>query len=263
MIRGLYCSTAAIDIQQARVEGISNNLANVSTPGFKQEYMQVQSFPEALLVQMGGPNHRLPVPGKHQGIGFAGMGSLVAEVHTDQGSGDIQETGKATDMALRGPGFFVVNLPPMAGSPAGLGYSRNGAFRTDAEGYLTTGGGHRVLGEGGPIRVEDRDFRVGPDGIIEAGGSVVDRLWLVEFANRDRLRRQGADMFVDFRGEAGANRAVMTTVSQGRLERSNVNVVDQMAGLLAVMRSFEANQRIIQAYDEQLAKAVNQVGSLR
>lgn len=54
MIRGLYCSTAAIDIQQARVEGISNNLANVSTPGFKQEYMQVQSFPEALLVQMGG-----------------------------------------------------------------------------------------------------------------------------------------------------------------------------------------------------------------
>lgn len=74
---------------------------------------------------------------------------------------------------------------------------------------------------------------------------------------------KGVDMFVDFRGEAAANRAVMTTVSQGRLERSNVNVVDQMAGLLAVMRSFEANQRIIQAYDEQLAKAVNQVGSLR
>ncbi|NLJ76989.1 MAG: flagellar hook-basal body complex protein [Peptococcaceae bacterium] len=262
MIRGLYCATAAIDIQQARVEGISNNLANVSTPGFKQENMQVQSFPEALLVQMGGPNQHLPIPSMPQGIGFAGMGSLVAEVYADQSPGDVQETGKATDMALRGPGFFAVNVPT-AGNPMGIGYTRNGAFRADAEGYLATGSGYRVLGEGGPIRVEDSDFKVAPDGTIEAEGQIVDRLQLVEFANRDRLHREGADIFVDPGDEAGADRAVITTVGQGRLERSNVNVVDEMAGLLAVMRSFEANQRIIQAYDEQLAKAVNQVGSLR
>ena len=262
MIRGLYSAASGMDVQQAKVENVSNNLANASTPGFKRENIQVQSFPEMLLIQQGGPWRRggamaLDAPQK---IGTTGMGVLVAGVATDHTQGAVQETGIPTDIMIKGPGFFAVNVPT-TGDPERVCYTRNGAFKLDPEGYLTASGGYHVLGQGGAIKVGDTGFKVAPDGTIEAGGIPVDKLKLVEFDDVNGLRKEVDGIFVDLRG--AGRQASSTTVGQGYLERSNVNVINEMVDLVSVMRSNEANQRLIQAYDEQLAKAVNQVGSLR
>lgn len=263
MIRGLYCAASGMDVRQAKVESIANNLANATTPGYKVENIQVQSFPEVLVVQQGGPKRRVGevVPGAPQKIGSLGMGAQVAGVSIDHTPGAVQETGKVTDIVLKGPGFLAINAP-VAGDPERVCYTRNGAFQVDAEGYLTVSGGYRVLGEDGAIKVGDTAFKVAPDGTIEVDGTVVDQLRLVEFADTNGLRKEAGGIFVDVQ-EAGGSQASLTTVAPGYLERSNVNVIDEMVGLISVIRSYEANQRLIQAYDEQLAKTVNQVGSLR
>lgn len=262
MLRGLYCATSGMDVQQAKIDSISNNLANATTPGFKKENIQAQSFPEVLLVQQGGPKlwGEGMAPSVSREIGTTEMGAQVAGVCIDHTPGAIQETGESTDLFIKGPGFFAVSAPD-AVDPGRICYTRNGQFKVDPEGYLTVGGGYRVLGDGGAIKVGDPGFKVAPDGTIESGGTVIDRLRLVEFNDVKALDKRDSGLFTDTQG-TGAGPAASTTVSQGFLERSNVNVVNEMVDLISVMRSYEANQRLIQAYDEQLSKTVNQVGSI-
>lgn len=263
MIRGLYCAAAGMDVQQVKVESIANNLANATTTGFKRESVKTQSFPDVMLVQQARTPHRikaleLNVP---QAIGPLSMGVMVDEVVIDYAQGSAQETGRATDIVLIGPGFLAINAP-IEGAPERVCYTRDGALKVDQEGYLTVGGVYRVLGQNGPIMVGDTEFQVTPNGAIVQDGNVVDRLQLMEFADLGVLGKEVSGIFVDRQGNGGTP-AAATTVGQGYLERSNVNVADEMVSLVAVMRSYEANQRLIQVYDEQLAKTVNQVGSLR
>jgi flagellar basal-body rod protein FlgG len=251
-----------MDVQQAKVESISNNLSNASTPGYKKEYAQFKSFPEMLLIQQGGPRLKSGpwVAGEPRRIGAMGMGAQVAGVATDFAEGPVQETGNSTDVMINGPGFFAVNAPAQ-GAAERVCYTRNGSFRVDREGCLTESGGYRVLGDAGAIRVGGSEFTVASDGTIEAGGVQVDRLRLVEFDDAGALRKEAGGIFVDAQG--AGRQANASTVRQGFLERANVNVVAEMVDLISMMRTYEAGQRLIQAQDELLAKAVNQVGSLR
>jgi flagellar basal-body rod protein FlgG len=250
-----------MDVQQAKVESVSNNLANASTPGYKKENIQVKSFPEMLLIQQGGPQSKggSPAPEPSRMIGTMGTGALVSEISVDYSQGAVQETGNPDDIYLNGPGFFAVNAPA-PGDPGRICYTRNGQFKVDGEGYLALNG-YRVLGEAGEIQVGDAGFTVLPDGTVEAGGAQVDKLRLVEFTGVNGLRKEGDGFYTDSQGTGG--QAAFTTVKQGFLERSNVNVIDEMSGLLSVMRTYETNQKLIQSHDELLSKAVNQVGSLR
>lgn len=261
MLRGLYSSTAGMNVQQAKVENISNNMANATTPGYKKEELLVQSFPEHLLIEQGGPKRKDGMPkNPNVPVGPLSNGSQIAGTSTDYTTGTLQETGNSTDIAIKGPGFFVVSAPSQD-EPEKICYTRNGSFKLDLEGYLTLNGRYRVLGEAGEIQVGSDKFTVSQDGSIEVDGSVVDRLRLVEFDDLNSLSKEGECLFT---GERGSERqADATTVFQGRLEMSNVNVIDEMAQLISVMRAYEANQRIIQSYDEILSKAVNQVGNIR
>lgn len=261
MIRGLYSAASGMGVQQARVESISSNLANASTPGYKKEELLVRSFPELLLVQQGGPRQkgRPDLPGVLRQVGAMGTGAMVFESFNDLSPGLVRDTGNPGDIYLEGPGFLAVkvNLP---GGSVIVGYTRNGMLKVDQEGYLTLGD-YRVLGQTGEIKVVSADFKVAADGTVEAAGKVVDRLRVMEFGDPQKLVKLGEGIFSDPRGEAGP--AVSTSVRQGFLEGSNVNVVDEMVDLITVTRTYEANQRLIQAHDEILAKAVTQVGSLR
>lgn len=262
MLRGLYSSTAGMNVQQAKVEIISNNMANATTPGYKKEEQLVQSFPEHLLIEQGGPKRKdgMPLKSPNASIGSLCNGSQITGTLTDYSTGTLQETGNSTDIAIKGPGFFVVSAPTQE-EPERICYTRNGAFTLDLEGYLTLNGRYRVLGEAGEIQVGSDKFTVSQDGSIEVDGAVVDRLRLVEFDDLNSLSKEGECFYTV---EQGSERqADATTVIQGWLEMSNVNVVDEMAQLISVMRAYEANQRIIQSYDEILSKAVNQVGSIR
>lgn len=261
MIRGLYSAASGMDVQQAKVESVSNNLANATTPGYKKEKVQVGSFPEFLLIQQGGARRRggPPLPTSSRQVGAMGTGAMVSGLSIDHTPGNVQETSRSADIMLEGPGFLAINVPA-AGDPGRVGYTRAGNFKVDSEGYLTVNG-YRVLGQSGLIRVGSTPFTAGPDGTIEVNGTTVDRLRLTEFADPGSLRKEGEGIFLDLRGEGRP--ASSTTVRQGFLEGSNVSVVDEMVDLVAVMRTYEANQRLVQAHDEILSKAVNQVGSVR
>lgn len=260
MIRGLYISAMGMNAQQVKVEGISNNLANVSTPGYKREGVTIESFPQMFLMQQGRPGYgkRLILPGVPKIIGSMETGAR-ANTFTDFAPGAVKETENPSDLSIIGPGFFSLSAPA-GDNPDRVCYTRKGMFKVDPEGYLTVNG-YRVLGEAGAIQVGNGDFTVKPDGTVEAGGALVDKLKLVEFDDVAALRKESDGFFVNPGVEGRA--AGESTVRQGFLEMSNVNTVDQMIDLAKVTRAYEANQRLIQSHDEILSKAVNQVGSLR
>lgn len=156
--------------------------------------------------------------------------------------------------------FFTVNSPT---DPGQVLYTRNGAFRIDEEGYLVTAADYRVLGENGEIFIGEAELRftIEGDGSVMVDGQQVERLRLAEFSNLDDIYKKTDDMFVD--GVGAAQRATTTTVKQGFLEGSNVNLADEMVNLITITRTYEANQRLIQIQDELLSKAANEVGSIR
>ncbi len=262
MIRGIYISTSGMDVQQARIESVTNNLANASTPGYKRETVLFQSFPERLLIEQGGPARRGSQTGAgvSREIGVMGTGAMVKGIITDFRPGNVQVTGNDTDIMINGPGFFALNATA-PGEPDRVCYTRSGMFKIDQEGYLALNGSYRALGQSGEIHINGGEFSVAPDGTILVGGSEVDRLRLVEFDDPNSLDKVEDGIFADVQGSG--RQAVETTLAQGYLEMSNVNTVEEMADLIALMRVYEANQRLIQSYDEILSKAVNQVGSLR
>lgn len=262
MLRGLYSAATGMDVQQAKVESISNNLNNASTPGYKKEEILIKSFPEQLLIEQGGPRRKggVPVQAPPKMIGTMGTGALVAGTVTDHTPGKVKETGNETDIMINGPGFFAVKAPA-PGEPERIGYTRSGSFKVDGEGYLTDGGGRRILGEAGEIMVGSDSFKVSSDGTIEVAGATVDKLRLVEFDDLNSLSKESEGIYIDTRGTG--RQAASTTVSQGFLEMSNVNVVDETVNLVSLMRTYEANQRLILTYDEILSKAVNQVGNIK
>jgi len=262
MLRGLYSAATGMDVQQAKVEIISNNLNNSATPGYKKEEILVQSFPEQLLIQQGCLRSKggVSLPELPQAIGTMGSGVLLSGTVTDHTQGEVQETGNDTDIMISGPGFFSVQAPTPE-DPERICYTRSGAFRVDQEGYLTDAGGNRLLGEAGQIIVGSGRFKVSDDGTIEIDGWIVDKLRLVEFDDLKSLVKEGEGMFS---APPGSDlQAASTTVAQGFLEMSNVNVTDEMVSLVSAMRTYEANQRVIQTYDEILSKSASQVGSIK
>ncbi len=271
MLRGLYSAASGMDVKQAKVESISNNLANATTPGYKKERVISQSFPEHLIFSQGGPKHKIGpmVQGRPKIVGTTGIGALVEETIINFSPGQVQETGNHTDIMINGPYFFAVSAP-VPEDPGRVCYTRNGAFKVDWEGYLATTGGRRVLGEAGPVKVGEAGvntppkFVVTPDGVVMMEDAVTElgRLQLVEFDDVDVLRKETEGLFVET--IPGSGRPVNAPdVRQGFLEKANVNVVDEMVDLIAAMRAYETGQRLIQSQDETLAKSVNQVGSLR
>ncbi len=253
MLRGLYSAATGMDVQQAKVEIISNNLTNSATPGYKKEEVLVQSFPEQLLIQQGclRSKGRVSLPELPQAIGTMGSGVLLSGTVTDHTQGEVQETGNDTDIMISGPGFFSVQAPTPE-EPERICYTRSGAFKVDQEGYLTDAGGNRILGEAGQIIVGSGRFKVSDDGTIEMDG------W---FDDPKSLVKEGEGMFS---APPGSDlQAASTTVTQGFLEMSNVNVTEEMVSLVSAMRTYEANQRVIQTYDEILSKSASQVGSIK
>ncbi|HHX73858.1 MAG TPA: flagellar hook-basal body protein [Firmicutes bacterium] len=250
MIRGLYTAAAGMMVEAARQEIITHNLANSETHGFKKD-LAVQLTQTAVpLVRAGGPTG-----GSRQVLGTLDWGVLVAGIHTSGEQGSLQETGRALDLALSGEGFFAVE------TPRGVRYTRNGAFTVDAERFLVTENGDRVLGTGGFIRLPEGETVIDEAGRIYTGGILTGQLQLTVFSEPAVLQKDRDALFaapedaetVPFDGQ----------VRQGYLESSNVSVADEMVRMLVALRAYETNQRVIQVQNEMLGKAVNEVGALR
>nr|WP_314544430.1 flagellar basal-body rod protein FlgF [uncultured Massilia sp.] len=217
----------------------SNNLANVSTTGFRA---QLDSF-RAVPVQSEGMPTRAFVVDNTVGADFS--------------AGAIQVTGRDLDVAVKGSGWIAVQNPD--GSEA---YTRNGAFQVSPNGLLQTSGGQTVAGEGGPITIPpDVTISVGADGTIAtmpttdrpAASTVLGRIKLVNPNQADLVR--GDDGLFRLKDGSAAQADASVTVTGGALEGSNVSAVEAMVDMISLGRSFETQMSLLKNAENNAAKA--------
>ena len=251
MVRGLYTASTGMVNQMRRLDVISNNLANSATTAYKKEGATSQAFKNMLAIKINDEtvNHI------DQPIGRLSLGVKIGETYTDYGMGNLQETGNTYDLALSGKGFFAISYADRNGNES-VRYTRDGNFTVNSEGILMTRDGDFVLDqEGGLISIPvGTDVSINEDGIITADGEEVGRLQIVDFEDYDYLKKFGENMYIAIDG------ATLTEAEgkgyQGYLESSNVNVVSEMVDMISTARDYESNQKIIQAIDSTLEKAV-------
>lgn len=221
MLRGFYTSAAGMLGQLDRQDAIANNLANVNTPGYKRQVVSYSGFDTELknALQTNSP---------------AGLRNVVPlpTLYEDSKEGGLQDTGSKTNFAITGPGSFLVQ------TNKGDQPVRAGNFQLDGKGQIVNSDGFPVLGERGPIQVNGLDWSVDTEGNVTSGGSVVDKIKIVN-GSTDKLNP--------------------TQVIQGSLENSNVNTVEEMVSMITALRSYEACQKSIQNLDQSLDKLINQM----
>lgn len=259
MIRGLYTSGWSMLANSKKMDVISNNLANVNTTGFKKDTVVFESFPSLLTKRIN--DNKTPL---NPTIGSMQLSSDVGEIFTYYTQGQVVKTDDTFDFALSdsntseqaSPGFFTISIPGETKEY----YTRDGSFLLNANNELVTKEGYHVMGENGVIILNPGDFAVNTNGEIIQNNSIVDKLSIAQFSDATKLRKYGDNLvendgsdIVEFEGN----------VLQGYTEQSNVNVISEMVDMITVLRAYEANQKILQAQDGTLQKAVNEVGSLR
>ncbi|MDE2570976.1 MAG: flagellar hook-basal body protein [bacterium] len=259
MIRGLYSAASGMLVAQALVDTTANNLANVDTSGFKKTVLQIQSAQSLDLYRFqmepgGTPGRAVHGVPSRSAIGALGMGAQVYDTPATFGQGALEQTNNPLDLALVGGGFFRV------ATPAGIRYTRDGGFVRNPQGELVTKLGQPVLGtDGQPIALAQGPFSVDGDGTVRQQGASAGQLSIVRFANLRYLRPQGGGLFVD--EGAGPAQDTTSSVQQGYLERSTVNVVRSMVDLISAERFFDANSKAVQLEDQALGQSVQTVGA--
>jgi len=248
MIRGLYTAATGMVSECTRTNVIANNLANVNTTGFKRHETVNSEFERSLLKRINDGS-QLPQ------VGELGHGTYTDEIFIDRSEGSFAQTGNAFDLAIAGEGYFAIQ------TPAGVRYTRNGAFTRNGDEQLVTHEGRPVLNVNGrPITIpDDGQVVIGADGRIFVDDEEVDTLQFVQFADQRNLLPEGDNLYQVVNNEQPA--AATGTIEQGMLERSNVNVVAEMVNLINAYRAYEANSKVITTHDSLLEKAVNNIAS--
>lgn len=277
MLRGFYTVASGMLAQQRKTEMLTNNMANANTPGFKADQSSLRAFPEMLLQRFG--KHPIPTESSLNLPYSSTVGSINSGVYVQDATpqfiqGDMQQTDKKTDIALldtnipvnqdgtQGSVFFTVAHPN-----GETRYTRNGNFTLDGQGFLTTGSGLYVLNEqGNQIQLSSDQFSINDAGVLTGQNGEQARLGIGFANNPQRLIKEGEGLF---RTEddnplwnAFTQEGVQFKLQQGYLERSNVDVSRTMTEILTAYRAFEANQKVLQAYDRSMEKAANEVGRI-
>lgn len=247
MIRGLYTAASGMLSEVIRNDATANNLANANTVGFKRDMALNRDF-ASILVQRIDDGPGAPA------IGRMGLGTVVDAIVPEMTQGALREDGAAFDLALVGPGYFVV------ATPNGLRYTRNGNFSRSAQGELVTQDGWRVMGRNGPVLVNGNTVKIGADGRVFVDGVYRDTLEVVDFPAGALPQKEGALLYTAPPGVVP--QPATARVQQGYLETSNVNVVTEMVNMIDGYRAYEANAKMVQTQDALLDKAVNEVGKV-
>lgn len=226
---------------QRQMDVVANNLANVNTTGFKAEQLLFEEYVEPVARDQDFPWVDQPLAYTQD----------WATVH-DFSGGAVVQTGNPLDVALQGEGFLTVE------TPAGERWTRTGALQIDADGFLVTTEGHRILGEGGAIQFDDddSDITIAADGAISTNDGIKGRLRLVEFSNPQELAREGSNLFSGGIPTDGGT----TRVLQGALEKSNVSGVSEMTEMIRVSRAYQSLASLMQKQDEMRRTAVQRLG---
>lgn len=228
---------SSMQTQWRRHEVLANNLANASTAGFKQD--------DLVIAGETAP----PVDPSFIMMGMTPIGQHTVTQWTDFSAGPIRDTGRSLDVAIDGSGFFVVQ------TPRGLRYTRAGALTMGRDGYLTTPGGHQLMGASGPIQVSSTRLSISAKGEIQDDGRTVDTIRVVDFPRPYRLLKEGDGLFAPVGAAAPPADAADYQVVGGAIEGSNVDTVRTMVAMIEMLRSYESAQRAIQSADETERRA--------
>jgi flagellar basal-body rod protein FlgF len=256
LVRGLYTAASGALVAQSQADVIANNLANVNTSGFKRTLLQVQSAPEmGLYRRQTDPSSNPRGTSSNAFIGALGMGAQVMDTPAVFEQGTLSNTGNPLDVAIQGNAFFAIQ------TPQGVRYTRDGQFAQDPTGRLVTMDGSLVLGNNGPVQLQQNAGAVQIDqsGQITQGGRLIDTIALVQFGNPAQVRPEGDNRFIASNAALPARVRTGSTIHQGFLERSNANVVRSMVDLISAQRWFEANQKVIQTQDDANGWAIENV----
>ncbi|MBX3664105.1 MAG: flagellar basal-body rod protein FlgG [Burkholderiales bacterium] len=256
MIRSLWISKTGLDAQQTQMDVIANNLANVSTNGFKRARAVFEDLLYQTIRQPGAQSSQqtqLPT-GLQLGTGVRPV--ATARVFTQ---GNLQQTGNPLDVAIQGNGFFQVLMPD--GTTA---YTRDGSFQVDSQGQLVTSSGFAVQ-PAVTIPPNSLSVTIGRDGVISvqragsAAPSQVGSLQLVAFTNPAGLQSFGENLYLETAssGTPSANTPGtngLGLLNQGYAETSNVNVVEELVSMIQTQRAYEINSKSISTSDQMLQR---------
>ena len=257
----LWAAKTGLDAQQTRMSVTANNLANVATNGFKKGRAIFEDLLYQNVKQVGGATSQ-----DTQSPSGLSLGTGVRVVATEKSytQGSLLQTQNALDVAVQGRGFFAIQLPDGT-----TGYTRDGAFQTNAQGELVTSSGYRVQ-PGITIPANAQSISIGNDGTVSvrsAGQSAptqVGTLQLTDFVNPAGLESRGENLVMESASSGPAQTGTpglngLGSVSQGSLESSNVNVVEELVNMIETQRAYEMNSKAISTTDQMLQYVTNNI----
>jgi flagellar basal-body rod protein FlgF len=227
------------------MEVIANNLANLSTPAFKREGVDFQQYVMAL-----------PATEAEGGATVDVSFVLDQGITRDLSNGRLEQTGGLLDVALTGPGYFVVQ------TPNGERYTRNGHFTLDDQGQVVTDEGYQVQSDGGGITLQpqDGDLHIAADGTLSTSLQLLGKLRVVTFADERALKKAGTSLY-DAAGQT-AQAADAVRVRQGTVERSNVEPVIEIAHMIDVLRAYQASVELTKSGEDLLKSTIEKLGAV-
>lgn len=257
MLRALYSAASGMEAQQLNLDVISNNLANVNTTGFKKSKIEFEDLLYQTTAQPGaeqGSGNQLPT-----GIQI-GHGSKVVATSRVFTTGELSQTGEQLDVAINGDGFFEVQMPDGT-----LSYTRAGSLKTDSGGRITTSDGLPLAGGWQAVPAGTTNITIAPTGAVTyttANGNTNFQVQLARFINPNGLESIGNNLFKETQASGppqlgNPDEAGYGSLTQGSLEMSNVQIVEEMVNLIMAQRAYEVNSKAVQAADEMLQQGNN------
>jgi flagellar basal-body rod protein FlgF len=239
MSSGYYAACAGLMSRTTALDTIANNLANVSTVGFRASH---NIFSSLLATTSDSSLSVLNQDANEYG--------LLSGTQLDTSQGALVRTGNDLDLAMEGPGYFAVQ------TATGTVYTRGGNFRVSPQGQLITAAGDPVMGDSGPISIVGEPVSISTDGTISANDAIAGRLKLVEFPSTVALQSAGGAYYTAPAGAAVA--AANSQVRQGTLESSNVNPVTGIVELITAQREVETMRRALTMFSTEIDKTAAQ-----
>lgn len=256
MMRSLWISKTGMEAQQTQLDHISNNLANSATNGYKRSHAVFEDLMYQTLRQSGANStEQTTLPTGLQ----VGLGTRAVATSRQFSQGSLQQTSNNLDVAVKGQGFFEIQLPDGT-----TGYTRDGSFQVSSTGQLVTNNGFTVQ-PGIVIPATAQSVTVGADGVVsvalpgQATPQQVGQLQLANFVNPAGLEPRGQNLFAETAssgtpsaGAPGTNG--LGSLAQGFVEGSNVNVVEELVSMIQTQRAYELNSKAIQTSDQMLQR---------
>ncbi|NVK31686.1 MAG: flagellar basal-body rod protein FlgG [Gammaproteobacteria bacterium] len=257
----LWIAKTGLDAQQTRMAVVSNNLANVSTNGFKRDRANFEDLFYQNMRSSGGQTSQTTTQSSGMNVG---TGVRIVSTDKQYTQGNLQQTDNSLDLAINGRGFFEVSLPD-----GSVGYTRDGSFKLDGNGTLVTSSGYplepQITVPDGAIAID-----VGNDGTVsvrmsgEATPIDIGQITTVDFINPVGLSPMGENILQETAASGAPTQgtpglAGLGQVRQGFLETSNVNIVEEMIAMIETQRAYEMNSKSISTTDEMLRQLNNAV----